>query len=53
MYKGSPLIRRRAPAPNTVNRKGSPDGWLAGAARASASGIRGRFAVNTDHHDQL
>ena len=39
-HKGRPLVHRRAPAPNTVNRKGSPDGWREEPA------IRGRFAAD-------
>lgn len=45
-HKGRPLVHRRAPAPNTVNRKGSPDGWREEPA------IRGRFAADASNRDQ-
>lgn len=44
-HKGSPLFRRRAPAPNTADREGSPDGshrQAIGGPFAAAEGMQTR-----------
>ena len=45
-HKGSPLLHRRAPAPNTADRKGSPDGLRGRQA------IGGPFAIGGRNADQ-